>query len=133
MMGLFSLSFLAPYLLLALLALPGLWVLLRVNPPRPHAVPFPPLPLLMQNVAKQPEPRRLPLWLVILRMVLAACVVMASAGPSMNPDQAITKGSGPVLMILDSGWAAAQDWPERLAVANDIANEADRAGRPMAL
>ena len=133
MMGLFSLSFSAPYLLLALLALPGLWVLLRVNPPRPQAVPFPPLPLLMQNVAKQPEPRRLPLWLVILRMVLSACVLLASAGPSINPDQLIIKGSGPVLLILDSGWAAAQDWSERLAVANDIANEADRAGRPMAL
>ena len=133
MMGLFSLSFSAPYLLLALLALPGLWLLLRVNPPRPQAVPFPPLPLLIAKVAKQPEPRRLPLWLVILRSVLAACVVMASAGPSINPDQLVIKGSGPVLVILDSGWAAAQDWSERLAAANDIADEADKAGRPMAL
>ncbi len=133
MTGLLSLGFSAPYLMLALLALPGLWLLLRVNPPRPKAVPFPPLPLLAKTLIQQPEPRRLPLWLVVLRSILVACVVVATAGPSINREQFVIEGKGPVVLILDSGWAAAADWTDRLAVAEDVVMKADRAGRAMAL
>ena len=133
MMGLLSLSFSAPYLLIALLALPGLWVLLRVNPPRPTSVPFPPLPLLSNTLLQQPEPRRLPLWLVILRIALAGLVIIATAGPSLHRDRFVVQGTGPILLILDSGWAAADDWSDRITQADEIASEAEEAGRPVAL
>ena len=40
------LSFAAPAALAALVALPALWYLLRVTPPRPRRIDFPPLRIL---------------------------------------------------------------------------------------
>ena len=132
MIDLLSVTFSVPYLLIALLLLPGLWLLLRVNPPRPQSIPFPPLSLLDKILPQQPEPRRLPIWLVILRILLAALVIFATAGPSLRQDRFVVQGDGPVLLILDSGWAAANDWSDRIAEADEIVSEADLLGRPIA-
>jgi len=46
MLGLSSLSFAAPWLLAALLALPVIWWLLRVTPPTPRRERFPAIAFL---------------------------------------------------------------------------------------
>ncbi|NBR12655.1 MAG: hypothetical protein EBU00_10790, partial [Alphaproteobacteria bacterium] len=53
-----NLVFLSPFLLSALILLPGLWWLLRLLPPRPQKVLFPPLELLIDSKRDQAEPRR---------------------------------------------------------------------------
>jgi len=45
--GLANISFGAPWVLLALIVLPAIWFLLRVIPPLPRRVVFPPLALLI--------------------------------------------------------------------------------------
>ncbi|HEY2110196.1 MAG TPA: BatA domain-containing protein, partial [Dongiaceae bacterium] len=45
-MGLGSLSFISPWLLVGLAALPLLWWLLRLTPPTPRRVSFPAIRLL---------------------------------------------------------------------------------------
>ena len=42
-----SFAFTAPWILTALIALPALWFLLRVTPPSPRLVTFPPMRLLL--------------------------------------------------------------------------------------
>ena len=42
-------------------------------------------------------------------------------------------GSGPVLLVIDNGWAAAADWPRRMQMANTVLDRAARAGRRVAL
>ncbi len=42
-----TLSFTYPWMLAGLAALPAIWLLLRLTPPRPHAVAFPPAALLL--------------------------------------------------------------------------------------
>lgn len=133
MMGFLSLGFSQPFVLMALFALPALWVVLRVNPPRPVSIFFPPLPLLAKLRTQQPEPRRLPLWLLIVRMLIAFAVVVAMAGPIFAPSQRVLTGSGPILLVMDSGWASANDWVIRVASAENILSEADAAGRSVAI
>ena len=133
MMAWLNVDFAAPMALLALVALPALWLLLRVHPPRPRAIPFPPIAMMADFGLKQPEPRRLPIWLVILRSLLAVCVVLATAGPTLHRERFAMTGSSPLLLMVDSGWAAARDWSDRMAIADDLVNEADQAGRPVAL
>jgi len=133
MMGLLSLGFSQPFVLMALFALPGLWVVLRVNPPRPVSLFFPPLPLLAKLRTQQPEPRRLPLWLLIVRMLIAFAVIVAMAGPVFAPSKRVLTGSGPILLVIDSGWASANDWALRVSSAETILREADATGRPVAL
>ncbi|MDP1866431.1 MAG: BatA domain-containing protein, partial [Bradyrhizobium sp.] len=81
----FPLAFAQPFLLLGLLSLPVLWWLLRVMPPRPRRVEFPPTRLLFDIAPKEETPSRTPWWLTLLRLAAAALVIMAAAGPIWNP------------------------------------------------
>jgi len=133
MMSLLSIGFTQPWLFIALIALPGLWLLLRLNPPRPQSIPFPPFPLLSKEAKTQPEPRRLPLWLLIIRIILCLTVLTAMAGPIIEPERHLIEGSNPLLIIIDDDWTAASDWADRQTMLEDIMAEAERANRPIAL
>ena len=60
------LAFAEPLLLLGLLSLPALWWLLRVMPPRPRRIEFPPTRLLFDIAPKEETPSRTPWWLTAL-------------------------------------------------------------------
>ena len=92
MMGL-PLAFAQPLVLLGLLSLPVLWWLLRLMPPRPRRVEFPPTRLLFDITPKEETPARTPWWLTLLRLMLATLVILAAAGPLWNPPVATTHGS----------------------------------------
>src|SRR6516162_7342383 len=132
MQALGSLAFVSPWLLTALAALPIIWWLLRVTPPAPRRVAFPAIRLLLGLVPRDETPARTPLWLIMLRMALAALVIVAAAHPLLNP-QARLGASGPILVIVDDGWAAARDWPARQSTLADLLAEAEREDRQVVL
>jgi hypothetical protein len=132
MLALGSLAFASPWLLVALAALPIIWWLLRVTPPAPRRVAFPAIRLLLGLVPRDETPARTPLWLIMLRMALAALVIVAAAHPLLNPQQRLG-ASGPILVIVDDGWAAARDWPARQAALTDVLAEAEREDRKVVL
>src|SRR4030095_9379258 len=104
------LTFAQPLLLLGLLSLPILWWLLRVIPPRPRRIEFPPTRLLFDIKPKEETPSRTPWWLTLLRLSLAALVIIAAAGPVWNPQVAATSGGTPLAILIDDGWSAAATW-----------------------
>ncbi len=124
--------FTAPLLLIALAALPVLWWLLRVTPPAPKTQSFPAIGLLLGLRADQPTSSRTPWWLLLLRLVAAALVIVGLAGPILDAATGL-HGSGPVLLVIDDGWASAPDWSTRMRVAEQVLDRADRAGRPAVL
>ena len=79
------LVFAQPLVLLGLLGLPVLWWLLRLIPPRPRRVDFPPTRMLFDIAPKEETPSRTPWWLTLLRLLLAALVILAAAGPQPPP------------------------------------------------
>lgn len=127
------LAFLNPWLLAALLSLPALYFLLRLIPPRPRSVDFPPLRLLLDIVPTEETASRTPWWLVLLRLGLAALVILALAGPVLNPAPAAPPGGGPLVLLLDDGWPSAADWDERIETAEAAINGAETSGRAIAL
>ncbi|WP_279479963.1 DUF4159 domain-containing protein [Aureimonas sp. SK2] len=128
-----ALSFGAPLVLAGLLALPLIWWLLRLTPPRPQTETFPPLRILERVLKREETPARSPWWLTLLRLLLAALVILALAAPILNPRESALTGDGPVVVMLDNGWASARDWDERRAAAEDLIREAGEAGRPVSL
>jgi hypothetical protein len=131
MLGL-PLTFAAPLVLTALAALPAIWLLLRITPPQPKRVDFPPLRILADLLPERETPARTPWWLLLLRLVLAAFLILAAAGPVWNP-AAVDARSGPLLLLVDNGFAAAHDWRERLNIAVErveAARRGDRSRRP---
>jgi hypothetical protein len=127
-----SLAFASPWLLGALAALPVIWWLLRITPPAARRIPFPAIRLLLGLIPRDETPARTPLWLIFLRMVLAALVIVAVAHPLINP-QARLAGGGPIVLIVDSGWAAAADWRARRTALDGLLAEAEREGRRVIL
>lgn len=130
MLGLGAIAFASPWLLAALAALPALWWLLKVTPPAPRHVRFPAIALLFDVKEQEQTPHKTPLWLVILRMILAALVILALARPLLNPTTQLT-GSGPLLLVVDDGWASAGNWTARQRAMDGALGRAERAGRPV--
>ncbi len=132
MLSLGPLGFAAPLALAGLLALPLLWMLLRATPPAPQRVAFPPLRLLAGLQPKEETPLRTPWWVILLRLALAACVVLGLARPVLFPAPPST-ASGPLLVIIDDGWAAAPAWRRIQRDAIAALETAARAERPAAV
>ena len=132
MIGL-PLGFAQPLVLLGLVSLPLLWWLLRLIPPRPRRIAFPPTQLLLDIVPKEETPARTPWWLTVLRLALTALVIIAAAGPMWNPSVATSGGAAPLALLIDDGWAAAASWDARLRTGDDLIARAEADNRGVAL
>lgn len=123
-----AIAFGQPLILLGLLSLPVIWWLLKATPPAPDRVVFPPARLIFEMVRREETPNRTPWWLLLLRLLIAALIVIGLARPILNPGGEFP-ASGPVVLIVDDGWAAAQSWPDRVRTLTDITNRARREER----
>lgn len=132
MLELGPIAFASPWILSALVALPLLWRLLRVIPPLPRLIRFPPIRLLLGLRRTEETPHRTPPWLIVLRTLIAALVILALAHPLINPRDRMP-GIGPVLLVVDDGWAAARDWPARRQAMAETLDRAERDQRSVAL
>ena len=131
MAGLFSqLSFGAPWVLAGLLVLPLLWWLLKVTPPQPRRIAFPPLRLLLGLKNEEQTPAHTPWWLLLLRLAAAALLISALAEPLLGRAPQVA-GSGPLVLVIDNGWSAAKGWDERQGVIADLLRGAQ--DRPVAI
>ena len=132
MLNLGLLGFTSPWVLGALFILPILWWLLRITPPAAKLIPFPAIRILMGVRVPEETPAASPLWLVLLRLLAAALLIIALAHPLLTPNKEL-RGQGPLILIVDDGWAAAHHWSTRQEVLQQFINQADRENRPVVL
>jgi hypothetical protein len=125
-------SFGAPFVLAALVVLPAIWWLLRVTPPAPRRVAFPPLRLLAGLAAKDETPAHTPLWLLALRLFAAALIIIALAQPKLGESPPLL-GKGPLILFVDNGWPSAENWNLRSAAIVSALSSAAPSGRPVAI
>jgi hypothetical protein len=127
------LAFANPAILFGLIALPVIWWLLRLTPPRPQAEVFPPLRILATVLKREETPSKSPWWLTLLRMALAAAVILAIADPVINPRASSLNASGPLVLFIDNGWATAADWERRVQTADLLIDDAESAELPVSI
>ena len=132
MAGFGSLVFAAPWVLAALVVLPLIWWLLKAIPPAPKLVRFPPVWLLFGLLGKEETPAGTPPWLIALRLALAILLIVALARPLLNPETRLD-GDGPLILVVDDGWAAARRWPLRQAAMAEVLERAARADRSVVM
>ena len=125
-------AFAAPGMLALLLALPVIYWLLRLIPPLPKLVRFPAIRLLIGLEPAEQTPMKMPWWLLLLRLLLAAALILAVARPLLNP-QAELPGRGPLMLVIDDGWSSAPGWATRISHAERLIQRAERANRPVVL
>ncbi len=121
-------DFVSPWVLLGLGSLPLLWWLMRLNPPKPRTIPFPAIRQLLELESKEDQPASIPPWLRALRYTAAAMVIVGLAHPLLNPDEPL-EGDGPLVLVVDNGWASAPNWSARSTAMNSLIDRAEREGR----
>lgn len=114
------LGFAAPLALLALIALPLIWLVVRAIPPRPQERIFPPAEILRDLPKTEETLAKAPPWLAMFRALAITLVILGLAGPTLNPPQIIDQR--PLLIVIDNGWTAAPVWRQ-------ISEEAAKAAR----
>src|SRR6202044_2905610 len=114
MIGGLPIGFAEPLVLVGLITLPVLWWLLRLIPPRPRRIDFPPTRLLLEIAPKEETPARTPWWLTLMRLALATLVILAAAGPLWHPPLATSAFNEPIGILIDDGWTAASAWDARM-------------------
>ncbi len=132
MLTLGALAFAVPWALIALAAVPIIWWLLRVTPPSPRRLRFPAIRLLFRLQEKEDTPSRTPWWLLLLRISIVVLLILGLAHPLLNPGSAF-KGDGPLVLVIDNGWAAGPNWDRRRAVVGELLDRAEREERKVIL
>ncbi len=125
-------GFTQPWLLTALVALPAIWWLLRIIPPAPKLIRFPAVRFLLGIDQEKETSARTPPWLLILRLALAALLILALSGPVLNPEPDI-EGEGPLVLVVDDGWAAFPGWKKRVQAMERFTERAVRQHREVVL
>ncbi|WP_422049204.1 DUF4159 domain-containing protein [Shimia sp.] len=128
MIGGLSIGFATPWLLASLIALPVLWLILRAIPPAPIKRRFPGVVLLLGLADEDTVTDRTPWWLLLLRTLAVAALIIGLAGPALNP-QPREQGKGPLLILMDASWASSPDWEARREMVAALLDEAARNGR----
>ena len=133
-MTLGALTFLSPWLLTALATLPLIYWLLRTVPPRPQQISFPPTRILVGIENREKTPAKTPWWLLLIRLMAAALIIIALAEPILNRSN-ISKlsGEGPLVLVVDNSWASATNWSTRQDKLTKLIDDAARSSRPVIL
>ncbi|WP_455481667.1 DUF4159 domain-containing protein [Bartonella sp. B35(2025)] len=119
-------SFAAPLILLGLLSLPIIWWLVQITPPTPCKELFPPFRFLPKIANQQEAKNRTPWWLLLLRLTIAALIIIALARPILHKEPITFSGSQPLALIIDNGWASAKEWKKRIIVAESLLAQAEK-------
>lgn len=134
MLQLGALGFTSPFVLLALLALPLLWFLLKLTPPQPRRVLFPPLRLLLELKGTPESAANTPWWLLLIRLVLMCLLIVALAGPVWQPARdLIPTKARQIAIILDTGWASGAIWTRQITSLQTLLDEAEQKNLPVLL
>lgn len=132
-MGFVPFAFGFPAILWGLLALPVIWWLLRFTPPKPQTEVFPPLKILLRVLKREETPQQSPWWLTLLRLLMAALVILALAEPVWNPRERVATNGSALALVVDNSWASAPDWDRRIATAERLINDAAANDVPVVL
>ena len=118
----YSLQIISPLALFALIALPIIYIVSQFIPKTPKTNNFGAVFILKNLISTKPIPKQAPLWLKILRMIIAGAFVFACAMPILqNPNSAqiISKN---LLIIIDDDVANANEFSQ---IKSEIKNYID--------
>ncbi|MBL4908349.1 MAG: DUF4159 domain-containing protein, partial [Sneathiella sp.] len=110
------------WLLTGLAILPAIWWLIRLTPPAPKIIKFPAIQFLLHLHKDEKSTDSIPWWLLILRLLIAALIIIGLAAPALNLPTT-GKRDGPAVLIVDNGWTSAPSWKQREATLKKLVQD----------
>ena len=120
----------SPWILAGLGILPLVWWLLKVTPPPPRQIFFPPLRFLRDLEQTARSSARTPWWLLWLRLMILTLIILGLSGPVIGPDGQMSAESS-LILVVDDGWSSASYWPEMKTVLQERLDLAKKQNRPL--
>ena len=127
-----ALVFVNPWILAGLIALPLIWLILRVTPPAPKRIAFPAARFLKGLVPEDMSPAKTPWWLLLIRLLMLVCIIGALAHPITDLSSDMDE-QRPVRLIVDNDWSSAANWNAKIREGLDILSQAKRAELPVTI
>lgn len=129
-----GLSFLAPVALGAMAAaVPILWYLRETMPPEPEKQFFPAMRFLMDSDEEDDETLKTPWWQKAMLCIPLIAGGLYGAETILDEDSAaVLSGSGPMVLLVDNGYASAKNWEKRQQI-NTLIDKAERNNTPVIL
>ena len=124
-----SIGFLQPWLLFGLLSLPLIWYILKLIPPRPEKVLFPPVRLLLGLKNLEQTARTIPWWLLLLRIGIVSLLILAFSEPVWEPKIQGTGDKTDKIILVDNGWASGTAWNKYKTVMENLVADAEVNGQ----
>lgn len=119
--------FLSPWALFGLLALPVLWYVLKITPPKPRHVRFPGIRILQELQTTESSATQAPWWLLLLRLALVTMLIFALSRPVFHQNALVSALEGPLVLVIDNDWSMADGWRDHLNSAHRLVEVADEA------
>jgi len=120
-----NLTFGNPIALWSLLSIPGVWLLLKIYPPSPKIVTFPPLNFLLKINNDQQTSSNAPLWLLLYRILFLILLIFTFANPIYNTKPIFEK-TGPLILLIDNGWSSTTNWESKKEKIYEYINHAEQ-------
>jgi hypothetical protein len=106
--------------LLPLLALPIIYLVSKLIPPKPKTIHFPALMFLKGLDAKSSNMQTAPLWVKILRIIAIFALVFGLSAPFISSSPVKIANDKKILIIIDDGWSNAARFEEIKSKATEI-------------
>jgi Aerotolerance regulator N-terminal len=105
-------SILSPWALVAIFALPLIYIFTRLAPKAPKKIKFAPIFILKQIEIKESLPQYSPLWLKILRIFMVSSFIFATSAPILEPHIGTIGTNNNFLFIIDNSIANASEFSQ---------------------
>ena len=108
-----SISFGALNSLFALIGLIGIWYILKTMKPKPQKIYFPPTDTLLEKKETIINPKSIPWWLLIIRLLFIVMLVLFATLPFIkNSNESLKGGDKNTLILIDNSWASENIWDD---------------------
>ena len=126
-----TLAFTNYYALLGLLALPLVFLIVKLYPPTPKKIFFSSFYLIDSLDKISITKKKNPIWLLVYRLVLIILIILFFCEPYLNISEKKNNAedTNNYIIIADIGWSISKEWDKFKKIVNAISIEAEKKNK----
>ena len=125
-----TLAFTNYYALLGLLALPLVFLIVKLFPPTPKKIFFSSFYLIDKIDKISVAKKKIPFWLLVYRLILIILIILFFCEPYLNiSEKKSDENVNNYIIVADIGWSISKEWDKFKKTVNAISIEAEKKNK----